>query len=294
MWIKYAHIVASILFCTLSAISQSFPESNLRVSYFYEYNMTGPYSGKSEHYKDDFLLLTSPQYSYFYGVTTHYLDSIYSNAKSRSEYEALRHQLIKASPKTKYDSKGNITYSPGDKELGLPTKGSKIQVIKDIANKSVTVYDEFGDKKYIYKIPLHNIDWVIEDSTKNILGFDCVLATATYSGRNWKAWFCQDIPILDGPWQLQGLPGLILMAESEDKDHIFMATGIEVSKQTIAPPPIPLNKDVVEVDRNDFLMTKYNFFLNPIRSLKERGFSVLNTERPDNMVKHDFLETDYK
>ena len=169
MKIKYSYIVASVLFCALSAISQPFPESSLKVSYLYEYNTTGPYSGKSEYCKDDFLLLTSPLYSYFYGVTTHYLDSIYSNQKSKSEYSALRLQLMKASPKAKFDSQGHVIYSPGDKELGLPTKGSEIQVIKDFANKNLKVYDAFGDKKYFYNMPLRNIDWVIEDSTKNIL-----------------------------------------------------------------------------------------------------------------------------
>ena len=34
--------------------------------------------------------------------------------------------------------------------------------------------------------------------------------------------------------------------------------------------------------------------LNPVRSLKKRGFAVLNKEEADNDVVHDFLETDYK
>ena len=287
-------LTISACLVVLFASSQLLPESSLRVSYIYEYNTTGPYSGKSEHHKDDFLLLASPQYSYFYGVTTHYLDSIYSNPKSRSEYIALRRQLAQASPKSLFDSDGRLIHSPDDEQLGLPTKGSQIQVIKDMANNSVTIYDALGDKKYRYLIPVQNIDWEIEDSTKNILGFDCILATAIYCGRKWNAWFCQDIPIFDGPWQLQGLPGIILLAESDDFDHTFIATGVEAVKQIIAPPPIPLNKDVVEINRNEFLKMKYNFILNPTRSLKERGFSPLNPIGQDNLVKHDFLETDYK
>lgn len=58
----------------------------------------------------------------------------------------------------------------------------------------------------------------IADSTKNILGYDCVMATAHYHGRDWTAWFTPDIPLPEGPWKLTGLPGLILEA-SESTDN---------------------------------------------------------------------------
>lgn len=291
---KYLHLIAFIILCAITVNSQSLPESSLRVSFLYKYNTTDPHSGKSNAHNDDFLLLASPQYSYFYGVTTHYLDSVYSDPKSRSEYLALRKSLIKSFPKSSYDSEGRPLHVPGDAELGLPTRGSQIQVIKDLVHDSLTVYDAFGNKKYRYKLPIQDIDWIIQDSVRNISGFDCILATTTYCGRKWAVWFCQDIPVCDGPWQLRGLPGLILMAESDDKDHVFIATAVQTSKQTIAPPPIPMDWGPVDIDRNKLLQMQYNFILNPYRSLKERGFPVLNAIGPDNEVKHDFLETDYR
>ena len=48
--------------------------------------------------------------------------------------------------------------------------------------------------------------WEMQDSTKQVLGYTCQLATARFRGRLWYAWFTLDIPIDNGPWKLGGLP----------------------------------------------------------------------------------------
>ncbi|WP_297063293.1 GLPGLI family protein, partial [uncultured Duncaniella sp.] len=42
-------------------------------------------------------------------------------------------------------------------------------------------------------------------------------------GRNWTAWYTEEIPITDGPWKFGGLPGLILKVEDDKKEHIMEA-----------------------------------------------------------------------
>jgi GLPGLI family protein len=34
-------------------------------------------------------------------------------------------------------------------------------------------------------------------------------ATTKFGGRNWTAWFCEQIPFQEGPYKFRGLPALI-------------------------------------------------------------------------------------
>ena len=40
-------------------------------------------------------------------------------------------------------------------------------------------------------------------------------------GKQWRVWYCEDIPASAGPWKLRGLPGLIVKAEDIDGIHCF-------------------------------------------------------------------------
>lgn len=67
---------------------------------------------------------------------------------------------------------------------------------------------------------------LVADSVKELLGYQCHLALATYKERTWSAWYADDVPIDNGPWKLQGLPGLILQAYDEGREFVFTAVGL--------------------------------------------------------------------
>ncbi|KFF12735.1 hypothetical protein IW15_08035 [Chryseobacterium soli] len=71
----------------------------------------------------------------------------------------------------------------------------------------------------------HKINWTIFPETKIIEGFKVQKATTTFGGRNWIAWFTNDIQIQDGPYKFCGLPGLILNIGDEKGDHVFNLIG---------------------------------------------------------------------
>lgn len=64
---------------------------------------------------------------------------------------------------------------------------------------------------------LPTIQWQLEDSVKDVNGYEVNKATTYYKGRHYTAWYTKSIPVPAGPWQLNGLPGLIL--EVEDSSH---------------------------------------------------------------------------
>ncbi|NDW12244.1 GLPGLI family protein [Bacteroides sp. 214] len=96
----------------------------------------------------------------------------------------------------------------------------------------VTVLGRIFLDNYVYEEDIPAIAWDITNQRDTICGYACQQATATFAGRNWAAWFA-NIPVNAGPWKLCGLPGLILKAEDEEKEHCFEAITIRNSTQSI-------------------------------------------------------------
>lgn len=44
-------------------------------------------------------------------------------------------------------------------------------------------------------------------------------------GRQWIAWFTNEIPFQDGPFKFYGLPGLIVKLEDSEDYHKFLLKG---------------------------------------------------------------------
>ena len=80
---------------------------------------------------------------------------------------------------------------------------------------------------YLIEEEAPKIDWKISKDTASFSGVLCQKATANFKGRNWIAWFAQDLPFQSGPWKLNGLPGLIVEAYDDKKEVQFQFAGIE-------------------------------------------------------------------
>jgi GLPGLI family protein len=89
--------------------------------------------------------------------------------------------------------------------------------IKTVEDK-ILFTAEVGDQYFQYEEQVQ-FKWNITDSIRQINSYTCQLATTTYAGRKWNAWFTQDIPINVGPYKFKGLPGAII--EINDSDNIF-------------------------------------------------------------------------
>ena len=143
------------------------------------------------------------------------------------------------------------------------------------------------------------------DSTRTILGYECFLASADYHGRKWIVWFSPEIPVAAGPWKLQGVPGLILEASTEDGLYRFVADGIQQTEKLLSP--IYLANEYEKTDRVKFLKAKRGFMDNPvgainaqfsgsgvsIRSVKLSGDSDSGSKIFISRETVDFIETDY-
>ncbi|MCT2562516.1 GLPGLI family protein [Chryseobacterium herbae] len=98
------------------------------------------------------------------------------------------------------------------------------RVSKDYPNLE-TIYHTSISASNIALKEQNKINWTIIPETKTIEGFKVQKATTTFGGRNWIAWFTNDIQIQDGPYKFCGLPGLILSVGDDKGDHIFNLVG---------------------------------------------------------------------
>lgn len=171
---------------------------------------------------------------------------------------------------------------------------TQLYVFKSKIKNEYRVYDYVGmTGNYCYTEPLDDIAWEISDSTRLLLGYECVKAYALYHGRQWTVWFAPEIPLQDGPWKLHGLPGLILEAYESSSQHHFMADGIEESDDVIRP--VYDTKRYDRISRIEMLKMERNSRENGNAMLKAQIGLNLGPDAPvtDETRKYDFLETDY-
>ncbi len=177
----------------------------------------------------------------------------------------------------------------------LPRKTVTDYVIKSAQDSTITVYDMLREEHVYYTEPFSEMVWEIGDSTKNILGYECVKATTDYHGRVWSVWFTPDIPIQDGPWKLRGLPGLILEATTGDGIGFF-ADGIEQTAKKIRH--VYGSEKYEKQSRKDILRARRTMIDNPMGALSAtgslEGVMIEAKELKPKSESFDFLETDYR
>lgn len=93
---------------------------------------------------------------------------------------------------------------------------------------TLTVSTAVVRNEYRYEEPAPRPEWVLLPDTVDcrVLGYACRAAVARFRGREYTAWFTEEIPVARGPWKLGGLPGLILRAESADGLFAWEAVAI--------------------------------------------------------------------
>ena len=278
--------IFSLIFIALAITVSAQQEAKIEVSYTeYQPNMrTGEKNGTSHQY----ILLASGDDSKFFSPRTEYLDSLNSTPEGKAKYQEMARSAYL-----------------GGKIEDIPRADGSYYVVKSGADNKLYYYDKVGTERFCYEEDTPQLNWVVGDSTKTILGYECFFASVDYHGRKWIAWFTPEIPVAAGPWKLQGVPGLILEATTVDGLYSFIADGIQQTEKIITP--IYLINEYEKTDRIKFLKAKRGFMDNPvgainaqfggsgvsIRSVKISGGSDSDGKLYMARETIDFIETDY-
>jgi GLPGLI family protein len=83
--------------------------------------------------------------------------------------------------------------------------------------------------------------WDIKDETSIIGGLKCQKATTFFKGREYVVWFTTEITTFFGPWKLNGLPGLIVLANDKRNEVYFEITEVLKNDKTICQEDTSIN-----------------------------------------------------
>ncbi|MCU7618506.1 GLPGLI family protein [Chryseobacterium sp. PBS4-4] len=166
----------------------------------YEYSYTND-STKLDQKKSEILYLDlHGKESYFYNSKFNYVDSL-KQQKNIENYKLLT--LIR-----EYYSSNSY------KELLVRNNNA----VSSLYYKNDTDY---------YKIDLpKNSKWKILPEKIKYNGYNLQKAYAVINDRHWNVWFSNEVPINNGPFIFQDLPGLVFIAEDKNKSQIFKLVGI--------------------------------------------------------------------
>ncbi|MDO4229448.1 MAG: GLPGLI family protein, partial [Capnocytophaga sp.] len=103
----------------------------------------------------------------------------------------------------------------------------KVMVVK---NESTGIYQNYKTGEYVSAQNFFGKDfyisdktikfhWKISNETKKIGNFNCKKATSIYNEKPVEAWFSDEIPISVGPDVYNGLPGLIIQLDYDERTY---------------------------------------------------------------------------
>jgi GLPGLI family protein len=97
--------------------------------------------------------------------------------------------------------------------------------------------DQIFQSWFLIAEALPVMNWRITKDTTTLGGLRCQKATTHFSGRDYTAWFCPDLPLHIGPWKLNGLPGVIIEAHDAKNEVRFTFDGVAKNGVTTILPP---------------------------------------------------------
>lgn len=124
----------------------------------------------------------------------------------------------------------------------------------------------FAFEYYYYNEPIPKLRWtMVADSDTLIAGHHCAKATTNFRGRDWTAWYTEEIPIDAGPYKFSGLPGLILEVEDSNCEHQISAMAIRRGGTPIVIKDLDLG---IKLDRKKFNDEYRKFMKDPLKYIQ--------------------------
>jgi GLPGLI family protein len=184
-------------------------KQRFRIAYdmsFVEDTLKRPYVTQ----KETMILEIGTSVTAFYSYNTFHVDSIYSDDIAKKASQAVINEHL---------NQGGMGRISWKLFTNYPKKGV------------TTLLDGLSMERYCCVEKAETPQWTVcPDSTATLLGYPCHLATTYYKGRQWYAYYADDIPVHEGPWKLRGLPGLVLRAYDSQHQFAFEATGMQQIK----------------------------------------------------------------
>ena len=195
-------------------------------------------------------------------------------------YSSLRHLGLKQSNDNMQVSGNTIVVNTpppfGDKESEC--------VEINFEKKYYKVFDRISKIPHYYQDSLTSPAWSLLPDTILVLNEICQKATAFYRGRYIIAWFAKNIPIQQGPWLYNSLPGLILKVEDTRNQFSFVCRELIAKPQT--EPVFIEYENAEKISKEIAVQRKRLYNVDPLSSIeKEWGVTMTTPGMDMNKVR---------
>ncbi len=166
-------------------------------------------------------------------------------------------------------------------EIFLATRGmkqgSEERIVKSYNNNSLIVVSPVLFQTYLYSQDMNVQEWNLTNDTLTIASYLCYRAYCTFRGREWSAWYAPNIPSMDGPWKLNGLPGLILKAADSQNEFVFESSGVALlsPSKPIFNPLSDKSSGVIKTDAKTFIQIKRKSVEDIKGSIAAQGMKIV-------------------
>ncbi|MET3529314.1 hypothetical protein DRF59_01560 [Chryseobacterium flavum] len=186
----------------------------------------------------------------------------FNNEKKESIFTGLKH-ILSDSTMAVMSRKGIMLF---------PDKSMKIKYVVEKKNDSILYFytDNHMPNPALKVKDKRTINWKILNEKEKISGYPVQKAIATFGGREWIAWFTNEIPISDGPYKFRGLPGLILKVYDKTNTHIFEIISVQKQKSNYIVLNDDTYKNVKEISFNEYQEISKE---SPLERYRNKAFS---------------------
>ena len=153
---------------------------------------------------------------------------------------------------------------------------SAFRVYKNFSDIGKLTYREgVAGNLFYYTEYIPQYAWQLQEGDSTVCGYPCQKAIASFRGRVWTVWYATDIPYVDGPWKLCGLPGLILKADDAKGDFCF--TAFKIAKGTQGTFSMSVDK-ATKVKPEELEQEVADYMKNPLEKITGGRLKVENSD----------------
>ncbi len=144
----------------------------------------------------------------------------------------------------------------------MPEKKFEYYIYKGVPADKITYTREIVTDKYRYTADKNRFDWTVHDERDTIAGFQVQKATTSFAGRNYTAWFTDEIPFPEGPYKFNGLPGLIVKIGDDKEHYVFELRQI---RELRIPVPFTFQEnEFIETSQEKLLKLEEEYKSDPV------------------------------
>lgn len=244
---KYFFLLVSLLFVCLQGFAQEFFTNHSKYLATYKF-IYQPDSTDVNSVKSDEMLL--------------YLGG--EGSRFSSAGKAIRDQILK---NKKRENKSAADFAKSQSQI--PKTSLYYSIFKHYPSAELSFTESIATDEFRYSQDMNLFNWNIEEERKQVAGYNAQKATTTFAGRDYIAWFTLEIPIPDGPYKFNGLPGLILEIRDIKDHYVFELIRFRTLEE---PLEIKFNsKNYISTNKKKFLQVKKEYDKDPMAAMERAG-----------------------